>query len=825
MRPSRRRHSAYRSRASTRRAMTSGETYSPHSASAGLTTSSRRRSKALRIVPVAPFSAELGLKTFRILTKSAPRSEPWSSARRRARRMASWKPVQPPGGASGGTAAAALSRKVETWPRAVEKSGSDRQMPGAMSTSEFSQTVWKPCLRSSSEIPSSISRASRGSEDRKRLSVKRSHASRRAAPSSGSSISTKPGSTPASTGRSRSRRAPKAWIVPMKQESMCATILSTRLRVLPVPADASTRIVVSRSSRIAARAPSSGRTAGGGGLVRFFGMELSKFCEDSMVVSGELLTRPGARRLRAAADRLEDAELAVLGREGMREHSRREEVEEAAEDLARLRAVERREHALSLPLPAGEEIAGLRYRSGPPRPIEQGLEGHRIERRLDLATAPQARPLPDAQRGARLVVPDVERAVGGLVHAVDRAAQEEAPAAPDLDRDGIAAGDERARPGRLAGKAERHFEVARSDVAAMFLLAREKCAAGEADVLALQREGELALRRDPVLPCRDSFFRQFQDQSEVPLRTRFLAGFGDSLEEVPKHLVEEASLRHGVEPARGIALEVLGRFDVKHVTHEVGEGAFGQILEAGRRERLTAPAGIQLRRAAPDPAVPDGEFAARPGLVRAVTVFEPRIGGANGRREAGVPSRRVGVPEAGEPPLRVVQRGFLARGKARGPRECPGQIGVVRLGMARTLAVQIEEGGGGGGLTRLRKVAQVEARIARRQFAAQSPEAGPERRRGFARPIAPEGEECAGRFLVDAPAFFVQEDGIFEIGSRHVSLVQPDEERVPAPREAACTVVGNVSPSGARTVGGDRETDDGIPETLDGRGDRQTHGQ
>ena len=64
-------------------------------------------------------------------------------------------------------------------------------------------------------------------------SVKRSQASPRATPSSGSSISRKPGSMPASTGRSRRRRAPKAWIVPTKQRSTRASAVGE-----PLPAQA-----------------------------------------------------------------------------------------------------------------------------------------------------------------------------------------------------------------------------------------------------------------------------------------------------------------------------------------------------------------------------------------------------------------------------------------------------------------------------------------------------------------------------------------------------------------------------------------------------------
>src|SRR5207249_9797596 len=145
-------------------------------------------------------------------------------------------------------------------------------------------------------------------------------------------------------------------------------------------------------------------------------------------VGGELTLRPFARLFRAAADGLEVAELAVGGGEGMRKHPGREQVEELSEDLACLPTVEQGDHPLTLPLAAGKEVSGLGDLAGSADAVEQGLEGHCIERRLDLPAAPHAHSFPDAQVTPGLVVPDLEGAVGRLVHPVDRAAQTEGPA-------------------------------------------------------------------------------------------------------------------------------------------------------------------------------------------------------------------------------------------------------------------------------------------------------------------------------------------------------------------------------------------------------------
>src|SRR6266516_829009 len=82
-----------------------------------------------------------------------------------------------------------------------------------------------------------------------------------------------------------------------------ATMRPTRLAVLPVPAAASTRIVVWRSSRIAARAAASGRDSACGS-VGLFGMELSESHQNFIRARGQLRLRPRARFLHPPADRL-----------------------------------------------------------------------------------------------------------------------------------------------------------------------------------------------------------------------------------------------------------------------------------------------------------------------------------------------------------------------------------------------------------------------------------------------------------------------------------------------------------------------------------------
>src|SRR5262249_25352999 len=119
-----------------------------------------------------------------------------------------------------------------------------------------------------------------------------------------------------------------------------ATMRSTRLRVFPVPAAASTKIVESRSSAMDRRAASSpsGR-ASARDSVRLFGMEEEKRREDRVLGHFELGFRALGRPACSSADLGEVAVLAVLLGSRVRKEARRQQVEEAPQDIARLPAI------------------------------------------------------------------------------------------------------------------------------------------------------------------------------------------------------------------------------------------------------------------------------------------------------------------------------------------------------------------------------------------------------------------------------------------------------------------------------------------------------
>src|SRR5262245_1492260 len=165
---------------------------------------------------------------------------------------------------------------------------------------------------------------------------------------------------------------------------MSATMRSTRLVVLPVPAAASTRIVVPRSSRMAFRAASSDNR---GSLL--FDIQLPERDEHGIRSVDELRLGELARRTRTTADRLEGAVTAIALVDGVREHPRRDQIEQAGQDIAGRLPVGSRRDPLALPLPAGEEIAGGRDPAGPARPGEEGFERQGVKNRLNLAPAAQ----------------------------------------------------------------------------------------------------------------------------------------------------------------------------------------------------------------------------------------------------------------------------------------------------------------------------------------------------------------------------------------------------------------------------------------------------
>ena len=79
--------------------------------------------------------------------------------------------------------------------------------------------------------------------------------------------------------------------------------------------------------------------------------------------------------------------------------------------------VERDRNPLALSLPTRKEVAGAGDRRLQPGAVEQDLERQRVDGRLDPAAAVDAELLAERERAARLVVPDVEGPVGGLVHS------------------------------------------------------------------------------------------------------------------------------------------------------------------------------------------------------------------------------------------------------------------------------------------------------------------------------------------------------------------------------------------------------------------------
>ena len=224
---------------------------------------------------------------------------------------------------------------------------------------------------------------------------------------------------------------------------------------------------------------------------------------------------------------------------------------------------------------------------------------------------------------AGLVVPDVERAVGRLVHAVDRAAQGKGGAAADVDGDGLPARD---RGPRLdAREPERHFEPAGCDFPAVRLFDREQGAAGDEDVVAPLTERELARGWHLLSPDLDLRGGDLLEDRGVPRRLGLLAGARNLLEEETEDLVEERARSHRIEPLGRVALELLRRLDAQHVAQEVLERALGEGFEPRRRLRLAARAGIQLRGSRAEPSVPDREVVGLPSFFRAPPVGEMGI--------------------------------------------------------------------------------------------------------------------------------------------------------------------------------------------------------
>src|SRR5262249_10978814 len=146
---------------------------------------------------------------------------------------------------------------------------------------------------------------------------------------------------------------------------------------------------------------------------------------------------------------------------------------------------------------------------------------------------------------------------------------------------------------------------------------------------ALSVEGKLAAGRDPLAPGLDAAIGDLEDAVQMFRPSGLLAGRRDLLEELAEDFVQQAPFVHGREPPRGIALDVLGRFDAEHASDEVGEGARSEALDAGRGERLASRPRIELRSSGTHQPVPDGELLRGARLLGPPAVFEPRVERAN----------------------------------------------------------------------------------------------------------------------------------------------------------------------------------------------------
>ena len=131
----------------------------------------------------------------------------------------------------------------------------------------------------------------------------------------------------------------------------------------------------------------------------------------------------------------------------------------------------------------------------------------------------------------------MEGAVGGLVDAVDRAAQRERLAPADRDRDGLAAGDR--RPGFGPRETEGDLEEPGRHFPAVLLLEREEGAAGHEDVGAALAEGELAGGGNLLAPDGDLLVGDRHDQLAVARGVGLLPGRREALEEKAEHLVQQ----------------------------------------------------------------------------------------------------------------------------------------------------------------------------------------------------------------------------------------------------------------------------------------------
>ena len=375
----------------------------------------------------------------------------------------------------------------------------------------------------------------------------------------------------------------------------------TRLSVLPVPAAASTRSVVPRSWRSRRARP--GRAAGGAASVSTHGSpgmpRSTGSCEAAIFacMRGARLSR---RRRRTRSRRTCSLPCrAACGKTPARSRS-----SSATRDLARPRRIERDRQPLALSLSAREEVARARdFR-------------HRSRRGPAAARAPwrRARAGSGGRRGcrvrpctvgaARLVVPDVEGAVGRLVDAVDRAAQQERVSRPERrSRRGRGLAIEARAIG--ARQPEGDLEVARRPRPCSAPPRGEERAAGDAGCPGAARSKASSL-------AGGIFSRQAAICGRRSRRSRpawrAASGFSPAAvirsKKSAEDLVQQGARLHRHRATRGVALDFLGRLDAQDVLQEVAERTLRERLHTRGRLGLAGRARIELGRARRGPSRP-----------------------------------------------------------------------------------------------------------------------------------------------------------------------------------------------------------------------------
>ena len=326
----------------------------------------------------------------------------------------------------------------------------------------------------------------------------------------------------------------------------------------------------------------------------------------SSPASPSIAERP--RGLLAAADGLVVAEPAVFLVDGVGKRAGAQQVEQPPRTSRVSPGSSAIGQPLSLALAAREEVARAR-RLAPrsrARP-RRTLQGHGVERVLDLATAVDATLLLVAPGAARLVVPDVERAVGRLVDAVDRAAQRKGLAG--ADRRSRRARGWRSRPGPRRGAGRRR---PRSSAASLSGSAppRARRNVRQATRMSSRRCPKASSRgRRDLLPPGGDLPAAISSRSPA---CRAASGFspdgGDPLEEEAEDFVQEGARRHRHRATRVVSRSSsFGRLDAQDVLQEVTERDTGPASRCARPTAARRLRGVELGGPDSDPAVVDRE--------------------------------------------------------------------------------------------------------------------------------------------------------------------------------------------------------------------------